>query len=28
VIGKAVMRYWPLSRGLIFMRPDTFDKVK
>jgi signal peptidase I len=28
VIGKAVMRYWPLSRGSIFMRPDTFDKVK
>ena len=28
VVGKAVMRYWPLSRGLIFMRPDTFDKVK
>lgn len=28
VIGKAVMRYWPLSRGLIFMHPDTFDKVK
>ncbi|WP_219463636.1 signal peptidase I [Nonomuraea rhizosphaerae] len=28
VIGKAVMRYWPLSRGSIFIRPDTFDKVK
>ncbi|MFG3442643.1 signal peptidase I [Nonomuraea sp. NPDC047897] len=28
VVGKAVMRYWPLSRGLIFTRPETFDKVK
>ncbi|WP_113699974.1 signal peptidase I [Nonomuraea lactucae] len=28
VVGKAVMRYWPLGRGLIFTRPDTFDKVK
>ncbi|WP_433511461.1 signal peptidase I [Nonomuraea sp. CA-143628] len=28
VIGKAVMRYWPLSRGSIFMHPDTFAKVK
>jgi signal peptidase I len=28
VIGVAFMRYWPLSRGLIFQRPDTFAKVK
>ncbi|MEU8250356.1 signal peptidase I [Nonomuraea sp. NPDC048916] len=28
VVGKAVLRYWPLSRGLIFTQPDTFDKVK
>ncbi|MEV6034987.1 signal peptidase I [Nonomuraea sp. NPDC052116] len=28
VIGKAVVRYWPLSRGYLFSRPDTFDKVK
>ncbi|WP_214326194.1 signal peptidase I [Nonomuraea sediminis] len=28
VIGKAVVRYWPLNRGLIFTKPDTFDKVK
>ncbi|GAA2318335.1 hypothetical protein GCM10010149_83520 [Nonomuraea roseoviolacea subsp. roseoviolacea] len=28
VIGKAVVRYWPLSRGLIFTKPETFDKVK
>jgi signal peptidase I len=28
VVGKAVMRYWPLSRGMIFMHPDTFAKVK
>lgn len=28
VVGKAVMRYWPLSRGLIFTRPETFDDVK
>ncbi|GGO83432.1 signal peptidase I [Nonomuraea cavernae] len=28
VVGKAVLRYWPLSRGLIFTKPETFDKVK
>ncbi|MBN6056301.1 signal peptidase I [Nonomuraea sp. RK-328] len=28
VIGKAVVRYWPLNRGLIFTKPETFDKVK
>ncbi|MEV5330075.1 signal peptidase I [Nonomuraea sp. NPDC052634] len=28
VIGKAVVRYWPLSRGYLFSRPETFDKVK
>ncbi|MGI5282049.1 signal peptidase I [Nonomuraea polychroma] len=28
VIGKAVVRYWPLSRGYLFSRPDIFDKVK
>ncbi|SDJ66412.1 signal peptidase I [Nonomuraea jiangxiensis] len=28
VIGKAVLRYWPLSRGYLFSRPDIFDKVK
>ncbi|MFI6735628.1 signal peptidase I [Nonomuraea sp. NPDC050451] len=28
VIGKAVVRYWPLSRGYLFSRPDAFDKVK
>ncbi|MEV0199917.1 signal peptidase I [Nonomuraea sp. NPDC050691] len=28
VIGKAVLRYWPLNRGLIFTKPETFDKVK
>ncbi|MEU4514163.1 signal peptidase I [Nonomuraea wenchangensis] len=28
VIGKAVVRYWPLSRGYLFARPDTFDKIK
>ncbi|MEU6720039.1 signal peptidase I [Nonomuraea sp. NPDC046802] len=28
VVGKAVLRYWPLSRGYLFSRPDTFDKVK
>ncbi|WP_188190791.1 signal peptidase I [Nonomuraea sp. SYSU D8015] len=28
VIGKAVVRYWPLNRGYLFSRPDTFDKVK
>jgi signal peptidase I len=28
VVGKAVMRYWPLSRGLIFTKPETFEKVK
>ncbi|MFI6602026.1 signal peptidase I [Nonomuraea sp. NPDC050536] len=28
VIGKAVVRYWPLNRALIFTEPDTFDKVK
>ncbi|MFC4013052.1 signal peptidase I [Nonomuraea purpurea] len=28
VVGKAVLRYWPLSRGYLFARPDTFDKVK
>ncbi|QYC39393.1 Signal peptidase I [Nonomuraea coxensis DSM 45129] len=28
VIGKAVVRYWPLSRGYLFARPDIFDKVK
>ncbi|MFG1707660.1 signal peptidase I [Nonomuraea sp. M3C6] len=28
MIGKAVVRYWPLSRGYLFSRPDTFDKVK
>lgn len=27
VIGKAFMRYWPLSRGEIFQKPETFDKV-
>ncbi|RVX37736.1 signal peptidase I [Nonomuraea polychroma] len=28
VIGKAVVRYWPLNRGYLFSRPETFDKVK
>ncbi|MET7462279.1 signal peptidase I [Nonomuraea sp. NPDC005501] len=28
VIGTAVVRYWPLSRGLIFTKPDTFGNVK
>ncbi|MCF6475701.1 signal peptidase I [Nonomuraea sp. MG754425] len=28
VIGVAVVRYWPLSRGYLFTRPDIFDKVK
>jgi signal peptidase I len=28
VIGKAVLRYWPLSRGYLFSTPETFDKVK
>ncbi|PZG18681.1 signal peptidase I [Nonomuraea aridisoli] len=28
VIGKAVVRYWPLSRGYLFSQPDIFDKVK
>ncbi|MER6942563.1 signal peptidase I [Nonomuraea sp. NPDC000554] len=28
VIGTAVVRYWPLSRALIFQKPETFDKVK
>jgi signal peptidase I len=28
VIGTAVVRYWPLSRGYLFSIPDTFDKVK
>ncbi|MEV0169190.1 signal peptidase I [Nonomuraea fuscirosea] len=28
VIGTAVVRYWPLSRGYLFSRPDIFDKVK
>ncbi|MFB4265718.1 signal peptidase I [Nonomuraea sp. GTA35] len=28
VVGKAVLRYWPLSRGYLFSRPDIFDKVK
>ncbi|MGN9838705.1 signal peptidase I [Nonomuraea sp. H19] len=28
VIGKAVVRYWPLSRGYLFSQPDTFAKVK
>ena len=28
VIGKAVVRYWPLNRGYLFSRPDIFDKVK
>ncbi|GAA3671545.1 hypothetical protein GCM10022224_039710 [Nonomuraea antimicrobica] len=28
VVGKAVVRYWPLSRGYLFSRPETFDKVK
>lgn len=28
VIGKAVVRYWPLSRGYLFSRPDIFDKVR
>ncbi|MEU5867873.1 MULTISPECIES: signal peptidase I [unclassified Nonomuraea] len=28
VIGKAVVRYWPLSRGYLFSTPETFDKVK
>ncbi|WP_157250095.1 signal peptidase I [Nonomuraea typhae] len=28
VIGKAVVRYWPLGRGEIFQRPEIFDKVK
>ncbi|TMR21005.1 signal peptidase I [Nonomuraea turkmeniaca] len=28
VVGKAVVRYWPLSRGYLFSRPDIFDKVK
>ncbi|MCK2221529.1 signal peptidase I [Actinomadura sp. ATCC 31491] len=28
VIGKAVVRYWPLSRGYLFARPDIFDNVK
>ncbi|KAB8197077.1 signal peptidase I [Nonomuraea phyllanthi] len=28
VIGKAVVRYWPLSRGYLFSHPDTFAKVK
>ncbi|MGP3954734.1 signal peptidase I [Nonomuraea sp. 3N208] len=28
VVGKAVVRYWPLNRGYLFSRPDIFDKVK
>ncbi|MEO3804466.1 signal peptidase I [Nonomuraea sp. B1E8] len=28
VIGKAVVRYWPLSRGYLFSQPEAFDKVK
>ncbi|MEV0617885.1 signal peptidase I [Nonomuraea sp. NPDC050404] len=28
VVGKAVVRYWPLSRGYLFSQPDIFDKVK
>ncbi|MBF8190457.1 signal peptidase I [Nonomuraea sp. K274] len=28
MIGKAVVRYWPLSRGYLFSHPETFDKVK
>ncbi|WP_049577592.1 signal peptidase I [Nonomuraea sp. SBT364] len=28
VIGKAVVRYWPLSRGTIFTTPDGFAKIE
>jgi signal peptidase I len=28
VVGTAVVRYWPLSRGLIFTKPESFAKVE
>ncbi|GAA0927944.1 signal peptidase I [Nonomuraea longicatena] len=28
VIGKAFVRFWPLSRAEIFQKPETFAKVK
>ncbi|WP_327086837.1 signal peptidase I [Nonomuraea sp. NBC_01738] len=28
VIGKAFLRYWPLNRGEIFQKPETFANVK
>ncbi|MFB4293964.1 signal peptidase I [Nonomuraea sp. ATR24] len=28
VIGTAVVRYWPLSRGTIFTTPDSFAKIE
>jgi len=28
VVGTAVVRYWPLDRGTIFTKPDSFTKVK
>ncbi|MBB5079687.1 signal peptidase I [Nonomuraea endophytica] len=28
VVGKAFLRYWPLGRGEIFQKPESFDKVK
>ncbi|WP_336208235.1 signal peptidase I [Nonomuraea sp. LPB2021202275-12-8] len=28
VVGTAVVRYWPLSRGMIFTKPESFAKVK
>lgn len=28
VIGEAVLRYWPLSRGSLFSRPDTYDSLQ
>lgn len=28
VVGTAVLRWWPLSRGLIFTKPESFAKVE
>jgi signal peptidase I len=28
VVGTAVVRWWPLSRGLIFTKPESFAKVE